>query len=93
MKKLMIYLTALVAPGVILFGSAQLIFAQAYWLFAWFTFIFTLATLLLTWVFSDWKAKPEDLDTRRNGLGSPFTEREMESRMSEAELRGPFDRR
>jgi len=92
MKKLMIYLTALVAPGVILFGSAQLIFAQAYWLFAWFTFIFTLASLLLTWVFSDWKVKPEELAPRRDGLGSPFTARELESPIREAELPRPFDR-
>ena len=54
-----IIIAAGMAPAVILFSAIKLFKIEAVWLFAYFTFIDTLLTLLLASTFVEWKEKPE----------------------------------
>ena len=54
-----IIIAAGMAPAVILFSAIKLFKIEAVWLFAYFTFIDTLLTLLLASTFVGWKEKPE----------------------------------
>ena len=54
-----IIIAAGVAPAVIVFSAVKLFKIEAIWLFAYFTFIFTLLSLLLSSTFVEWKEKPQ----------------------------------
>ncbi|MBI4216602.1 MAG: hypothetical protein HY687_04355 [Chloroflexi bacterium] len=45
---------ALVMPGAILWSMVWFFGLEAFWLFGYFTLVFTGAAFLLTWVFADW---------------------------------------
>ena len=51
-------LVAAVLPGATIYILVRVFMIEAIWLFTWFTVIFTLASLILTWLLVDWRGPP-----------------------------------
>ncbi len=48
-----------IAPGAVIFGMVKFFHIEAWWLFMYFGFIFTLVSFMLASTFVEWTEKPE----------------------------------